>query len=295
MCGEENPSEPELFNVNKAAYDYFYRKKLRDSPELLEKHKFLLYGLGLVNTSASGGWIGAGSQSGGVKQIIERVVGKDMSNEDTRDFIDFCESYGLMDVKRNPDGSISAVKLLYANPQDGSDRIDLISKDESFYSGAVPEPTLENYESDSVLEQQAFAVNPVVSSSGVSVPVANPTRVARVRVGESRERYLELLPRVLSNYDAFVYTLGNAAREVWLLDKYQRVDTKIRDLLIPSGYAEENAERLGKRYRYVNTLISHLKQDIRNRVAGNASARLNFRKQMSSGPVKVHSYSRGGK
>lgn len=191
FCGETVIEEPKVFDVNEAAFDYFYRRKLNVEQGFRGKNFDVLKGLLLLDLGEEKE-VSAGND--GLKKIIEDRIGVSMSAEDTRDFVEFYERRGFFIVKRDEDGKVVSVKVNYNAADVESDdpavnKFYALTQDTSFYSGKAPEPSFENYETDAVLLEG-------VARRAVEEPTVVPTTRGTLRpVSSSSERLRRTMAR----------------------------------------------------------------------------------------------------
>lgn len=113
---KNNGTVPKHFNINRDAWNFFFAKKMLSATE--DREKFIKFGKDLaeIDASASDGNIRAGTDDEGnqkgIRQVLDLALAE-YSAEDTRDILDYMEAKGLVKIKRNPDGSMDTVVLLY--------------------------------------------------------------------------------------------------------------------------------------------------------------------------------------
>lgn len=127
-------STPKVYNINRASWNYWFKRKLRMDSGAKSKFKKLGETLTEIseNPESESDFIVSGTQYVGFKQIVEKDMGKGFSSEDHRDLVDFMELNNLLKVKRKPDGSVKWVKPLYTSKNQNK-KFNRVINDKSFF------------------------------------------------------------------------------------------------------------------------------------------------------------------
>ena len=109
---DDNSKQPEIYNFNKDSWNFSLKQKLIQEKD--SREKFIDFVSGFRKISYQGdNWINADiiDKQPGYKQLVEQVLGRKWSAEDTRDIIDFLEGNKILQVERNEDMTIKRIRI----------------------------------------------------------------------------------------------------------------------------------------------------------------------------------------